>query len=65
MFRKRLYELRIDMGLTQKQLADELGASKQNISDWENGKSETSFSMLIKISKYFNVSIEYLLGIED
>lgn len=65
MFGKRIYELRLEMGLTQKQLADELGVSKQNISDWENGKSETSFSMLIKISTYFKVSLEYLLGIED
>lgn len=65
MFSKRLYELRTSANLTQLQLAQKLEVSKQNISDWENGKSETSFSMLIRIAKFFNVSTDYILGLEE
>ena len=65
MFAQRLKELRKEYELTQFQLAKELNVSKQNISDWENGKSETSFELLIKIAKFFKVSIDYLLGLDN
>lgn len=65
MFGKKIYELRTENKLTQLQLAKELGVSKQNISDWENGKSETSFSILIKLAKFFKVSTDYILGLEE
>lgn len=65
MFCKRLRELRVEKNLTQKQLANELGATNQNICDWESGKSETSFEMLCKIADFFGVSTDYLLGRED
>ena len=65
MFDARLKELRLEKSLTQSQLAKEIGASKQNISDWETGKSETNFETLVKIAKFFKVSTDYLLGLED
>lgn len=65
MFAKRLRELRLEKMISQRQLAIELCASNQNISDWENGKSETSFDMLVKIADFFDVTIDYLLGRED
>ncbi len=64
-FGQRIRELRIDKGLSQVELAAELGFRKQKISDWENGKLEANFDMLVKIADYFGVSIDYLLGRED
>lgn len=65
MFSKRLKELRIEKELSQSELAKLLGVTKQNISDCENGKSETSFEMAIKIAKTFDVTVGQLLGVED
>ena len=65
MFAIRLKEIRLEKELSQNQLAKLLCISKQNISDWENGKSETSFEMLVNIAKFFEVSTDYLLGLED
>ena len=64
MFALKLKELRLEKEYSQSILAEKLGASKQNISDWETGKAETSFEMLIKIAKVFGVSTDYLLGLE-
>jgi transcriptional regulator with XRE-family HTH domain len=65
MFSERLKELRIENGYSQKKLAELLNVTKQNISDWENKKSETNFDMLGKIAKLFNVTVGQLLGYEE
>ncbi|MCL2228627.1 MAG: helix-turn-helix domain-containing protein [Firmicutes bacterium] len=65
MFAKMLRELRIEKGHSQSELANALNATKQNISDWENEKCETSFEMLIKIANLFNVTVGQLLGSEE
>lgn len=64
-FGQILKELRIEMGLGQIALSKALGVSKSIISDWELGKCEPTLSKLIVISKFFNVSIDYLAGIEE
>lgn len=61
-FSERVKELRIEKGLTRKQLAEQLFVSERLISFWENGQRECSFDMLIKIANIFNTSIDYLLG---
>ena len=61
-FRKRLKEMRLERGLTKKQLALALFVSERLISYWENGERECDFDMLIKIAEFFEVSIDYLLG---
>ena len=45
------------------QLAQKLGITKQTVSNWENDNIQPSIDMLIKISKIFNVSTDYLLGL--
>ena len=65
MFAQRLKELRLEKDYSQKDLANLLNVSKQNISDWESRKSETSFDMLIKIANTFDVTVGQLLGTED
>jgi len=64
-FRIRLKELRKEKGLTQTQLAEELGFTRVNISDWEWKGMEPSFDIVIKIADFFGVSIDYLFGRED
>ena len=63
MLSKRIYELRLSFGWTQVQLAQKLGVTKQTVSNWENDNIQPSIDMLIKISKAFNVSTDYLLGL--
>lgn len=61
-FSEMLRGLRNDKGITQAQLANEIGVSKSSINMYERGEREPSYSTLQKISKYFNVSIDLLLG---
>ena len=63
MLSKRIYELRISFGWTQVQLAQKLNITKQTVSNWENDNIQPSIDMLIKLSKIFNVSTDYLLGL--
>ena len=63
-FGEKLKALRTEKGLGQVQLAKELKVSKSVISLWETGGSEPTLSNLAKIAAYFNVSIDYLAGIE-
>ena len=60
-FGKRLKELRIERGLSQRALGDIFGVCNQTISFWENGSREPDLDNLLNISKYFGVSVDYLL----
>ena len=46
---------------SQQKVAMDLNISREALSYYENGKREPSISMLIKMSEYFNVSIDYLI----
>ena len=63
-FSEILKELRTEKNIGQVKLAQELGVSKGIISMWENGLREPNMSSLIILSKYFGVSIDYLVGLE-
>lgn len=60
----RLKKLRKANGLTQHQLANELGMIKQTYSNYENEKREPNIATLIKVADYFDVSVDYLIGHE-
>ena len=64
-FCERLKELRIEKGIGQVELAKALNLSKGIISLWENGLREPKLSNLMLFAQYFQVSIDYLAGIED
>ena len=64
-FGEKLKELRIEQGLTQKQLAEQIGSAQSAIYYWESNKQEPTISALKKLCQYFNVSAGYLLGLED
>lgn len=65
MFFKRLYELRTDHDMTQKQVADYLVCNRQVYARYENGLREIPVSMLIKLSKLYGVSTDYILGLKN
>ena len=60
----RIYELRRSRGISQEKLAEELNVTQSSVSMYENGSNIPS-DILISISKYFGVSIEYLLRLTD
>ncbi|MBQ1412403.1 MAG: helix-turn-helix transcriptional regulator [Clostridia bacterium] len=64
MFEEIIRDLRLNRGLSQVELAKELFVTKQCVSNWENGNIIPSVDMLIKISKFFSVSTDYLLGLD-
>lgn len=61
----KLYELRIAKGVTQGEVASALSVSNKTISKWENGTSSPDLSMLVSLAKYYDVSTDTLLGLED
>lgn len=65
MLGERIRELRSAYKMSQVQLADKLGVSKQSISNWENGNIMPSIEMLLKIAELFSVTTDYLLGLES
>ena len=58
---EKLYELRKKSGLSQEQLAEQLGVSRQAVSKWESDKAVPESDTLISISQYFNVTLDYLM----
>ena len=65
MFGEIIKKMRTAHSLNQVQLAGKLGVSKQTISNWENNNILPSIEMLIKISQFFSVKTDYLLGLDD
>lgn len=61
----RFKDLRLNRGFTQGKLAKELGTSQQTISRIEFKDEMVPTDILIKASKYFNVSVDYILGLSD
>lgn len=64
-FAERLKELRNEKGLTQNQLAKELGLTHTAICRWESGLRMPTAQAIVIIAKYFGVSADYLWGLED
>lgn len=62
---KRLKELRLEAGLSMKQLSEKTGASDAAVCKWESGQNEPKAHYLIALSNIFNCSVDYLLGITD
>ena len=58
----RLKEIRKKNGLSQQQLAQQLGVTQATLSGWENEKYEIDNTSLLKCSDIFNVSVDELLG---
>lgn len=61
----RIRELRKQKGITMKQLGASVGLAENVISRYETGKRQPDNDTLLKISKYFGVTVGYLLGAEE
>ena len=64
-FSKILKYLRQEKNVGQIELAKSIGVSKGIISLWENGLREPNMFSLIKLAQYFDVSIDFLVGLEE
>ena len=64
-FSNRLKELRTGRSLSQEQLAEQIDVSRQVITKWENGSGAPKIENLIALARYFGISVDSLLGIED
>ena len=64
-FGERVYLLRKQAGLSQKQLGIVLGLSNKAICTMEGGSRGTTIEKLVTLAEYFQVSTDYLLGITD
>ena len=62
---QKIKELRQENGLTQEDLAEQLGVSFQAISRWENGTTYPDITLLPIIANMFDVTIDYLLDMES
>lgn len=61
----RIRELRESREIQQKELAISLGVSQPTVSDWESGRKLPSAKSTMKLANFFNVSVEYLMGVSD
>lgn len=61
----RIRELREDNDLTQKQLAKILNMSQTGYSKYETGENDIPTQILVKLSKIYGTSVDYILGIDD
>ena len=64
-FSEKLYDLRKQSGLSQKELAEKLGVAQASINYWEKGQRTPSIDMVALIADYFKVSFNYLMGLES
>lgn len=65
MLGENIKELRLEKGLTQKQLAEEIGASQGAIYFWEKEINEPTAGYLMKMAKLFGVTVDELLSVEN
>lgn len=62
---KRIKDLREDHDKFQKDIAELLGISQQYYSEYENGNRTIPINHLITLAKYYNTSIDYIVGLSD
>lgn len=65
MFGDKLKELRKNKNMSQEELGELCGVAKNTISNWENNATQPPFDAIIKISKYFEVTTDYLFGLNQ
>ena len=65
MLGQRICQLRTALGWSQVDLAAKLNVAKQTVSNWENENIQPSIEMLMRLSKIFGVSTDYLLGLDE
>ena len=64
-FAKQLRQLMKEKGITQETLAKHIGYSQRGVSKWINEQAEPTATAIILCANYFDVTTDYLLGLED
>ncbi len=62
---ERIRDLREDKDLSQKTLGERIGMSQTGYSKYETGENDIPTNILIQLSKIYNTSIDYMLGLTD
>ncbi len=65
MFGQRIQEIRQEKGFTQTQFAELLSTTQSTVGKYEREELQPSVETIVKICKLFEVSADYLLGLED
>ena len=65
MYYRRLRDLREDHDMTQDELVTKLGMHKTTYTNYEQGKREIPFALVIRLAKLYNVSIDYIAELAD
>jgi len=65
LYYERLKMVREDRDLTQAHIAQLLETTRQQVGKWENGQQMMGVDKYIKLAKYYNLSVDYLLGLTD
>ena len=60
---ERLKGIRLERGLTVSDIADVLGVSSRRVKAWEEGKHKMPTRYYVKLSKYYNLSLGYIVGL--
>ena len=61
----RIKQLRMERNLSQQEVSNAICVSQRSISSWESGKNEPKASYIIKLAKFYDVSADYLLGLDE
>ena len=62
--RQRLIECRREQGLTQSEVGDIVGKSKNAIASWEQGLSMPDVAQLMRLTAYYHKTLEYMYGVD-
>lgn len=62
---QRISQLLAEQGRSQKELAVAVGVSTGNVSDWKAGRAKPSTDVVVRIADFFQVSVDYLLGLSE
>jgi transcriptional regulator with XRE-family HTH domain len=62
---KRIRELRVESNLTQKEIADIINMSQTGYSKYETGENDIPTQVLIALARFYNTSVDYILGETD
>lgn len=65
LYQKRLHDLRVDNDLRQEDVAQILKITSQAYGMYENGKRSLPIEYLIVLAKYYGVTSDYILGLDD
>lgn len=64
-FGERLKELRLGRKLTQREVAQKVGISTSTLAMYEGGRREPDLDTLIKLARFYGVTVDYLVGTEE